>query len=92
MADWRIITEPEECPPVNKRLKPANQGKVAMIAFHWAQFPTQHAYQPGGDWNQGMLSIALNAGESFKLIARWTVDDSAFEGELVNVRCAHENQ
>ena len=97
LADWRVVTASEDRAPLStngwlERLAPANQGKAAMIAFRWAQFPTQHAYQPGGDWNQGMLSIGLKPGERFKLIARWTVDGGTFEGELENVRCAHENQ
>lgn len=97
LPDWRIVTEAEDRPPLStsdwiERLEPANQGKAAMIAFRWAQFPTQHAYQPGGDWNQGMLSIGLKPGERFKLIAQWTVDDKNLKGELENVRCAQENQ
>lgn len=97
LADWRVVTQSEDRAPLStddwiKRLQPADQGKAAMIAFRWAQFPTQHAYQPGGDWNQGMLSTGLKPGEAFKLIASWTINGKNFKGELKNVRCAQENQ
>lgn len=97
LQDWRVVTATESRPPLStqswiERIRPSQPGKAAMIAFRWAQFPAQHAYQPGGDWNQGMLSMGLRAGEAFDLIARWTVQGNQFEGELKNVRCAQASQ
>ena len=97
LKDWRIVTANESRPPLSgagwiERLEPVAQGNAPMIAFRWAQFPPEHAYQPGGDWNQGMLSMGLRAGEEFSLIASWTVEGQRFEGELKNVRCARESR
>ncbi len=66
-------------------------GNAAMLAFRWAQFPAGQAYQPGGDWNQGMLSVGLAPGATFDLNTSWHVDGQQFTGVLNNVRCAREN-
>jgi len=97
IADWRVVAGAQARAPISTaawvtRLQPAQPGHAAMIAFRWAQFPSEHAYQPGGDWNQGMLSTGLQPGEQFDLIASWHVDGQAIEGELKNVRCARESR
>ena len=96
LSDWRINTRIGERTLVStetwlEQLQSARPGNAALVAFRWAQFPPEHAYQPGGDWNQGMLSIGLDAGAEFDLIARWEVDGKQYEGELTNVRCARES-
>lgn len=60
----------------------------ALIAFRWAQFPPEQAYEPGGDWNQGMLSTDLPAGERFDLIGQWDIAGKARRELLKNVTCA----
>jgi hypothetical protein len=97
LEDWRIVAGSEMRPPLSteswiKQLQPAAQGNAAMIAFRWAQFPPEHAYQTGGDWNQGMVSMGLRAQTGFNLVARWTVNGQQVEGELENVRCAGESE
>ena len=96
LSDWQINTQSGGRPLVStdtwlKRLQSTNPGNAAMVAFRWAQFPAAHAYEPGGDWNQGMLSIGLNPGAKFDLIVRWEVDGKRYQGELANVRCARES-
>ena len=96
LSDWRIHTESGKQSLVStetwvERLQLASPGNAAMVAFRWAQFPPEHAYEPGGDWNQGMLSVGLEPGAEFDLIARWEIDGKPFEGELVDVRCARES-
>ncbi len=63
-------------------------GKPALIAFQWAQFPPEQEYQPGGDWNQGMLAIGLPGGESFDIAARWDTNGEDFSVSLRGVECA----
>ena len=93
LADWTVDSEAERRPPVGvdtwmQRLRPLELGKAALIAFRWAQFPPEQAYEPGGDWNQGMLAMGLPAGTEFDLIARWDVDGENYEGMIENARCA----
>jgi hypothetical protein len=94
-ADWRVVAGTEVRPVIATeawigRLRSSGPTAAAMIAFRWAQFPSAHAYRPGGDWNQGMLSIGLRPGAVFDLMVRWEIEGRPFEGEIENVRCARE--
>jgi len=91
--NWTISTATKTQPPMKvtdwlKRLKNSGVKKSALIAFRWAQFPPEQEYEPGGDWNQGMLVTGLPAGTQFNLIPRWDIDGKPYAGELLNVRCA----
>jgi hypothetical protein len=93
LAEWTVDSVAERRPPVAvdtwmQRLRPLGLGQPAMIAFRWAQFPPEQAYEPGGDWNQGMLAMGLPAGAEFDLVARWEVDGENYEGIIENARCA----
>jgi hypothetical protein len=96
LADWRIRSAAGERPLLStdewlRRLGAAQPGQGPLIAFRWAQFPTEQTYQPGGDWNQGMLSTGLPPGARFDLLARWDSNGKTYEGVLEHVRCAREN-
>lgn len=71
-----------------QKLSTDNTKKSALIAFRWAQFPPEQEYEPGGDWNQGMLSIGLPAGSQFDVIARWDIDGKTYDTKLQGVLCA----
>ncbi len=90
---WRVVQGGEQHPlrSVDDWIEAyADQGvsKPALIAFRWAQFPPEHEYEPGGDWNQGMLSIGLPAGSRFDITATWNIDGQAYESTLEGVECA----
>ncbi len=71
-----------------QRLTTTNTKQSALVAFRWAQFPVEQQYEPGGDWNQGMLSFGLPVGSQFDVIARWDIDGEAYETKLQGVQCA----
>ncbi len=62
--------------------------KASLIAFKWAQFPAEQVYQPGGDWNQGMLSVGLKADQQFDIVAQWSMSGKIFTSQLKGVQCA----
>jgi len=68
-------------------LNAAQSKKSALIAFRWAQFPPEQEYEPGGDWNQGMLSMNLSAGSQFDIIAHWDVAGKPHQAILTGVQC-----
>lgn len=70
------------------RLTTTSTKKSALVAFRWAQFPPEQEYEPGGDWNQGMLSIGLPPASQFDAIARWDIDGKSYEAKLKGVQCA----
>ncbi|HHH42964.1 MAG TPA: hypothetical protein ENK49_02410 [Gammaproteobacteria bacterium] len=92
-SDWSISsggkTRPLETVSAwMHRLEAQNASKSALIAFRWSQFPVEQEYEPGGDWNQGMVSVGLPAGSQFGIIARWDINGEPYEAELKEVRCA----
>ena len=93
LQNWSVVTDGKSRPPTSiadwkQQLKNNGAKPSALIAFHWAQFPPEQGYDPGGDWNQGMLTAGLPAGSTFDLIARWDINGAPYETALHNVRCA----
>ena len=91
--DWSVSVDGRRhlLAPVSQwidRLAAAGAARPALIAFRWAQFPPQQEYKPGGDWNQGMLSIGLPPGSRFDISAHWDIAGKAYRSELTGVRCA----
>jgi len=62
----------------------------ALIAFRLAQFPEEHEYEPGGDWNQGMLSVGLPFGRVFDITINWFVADKIYELTLQEINCVKQ--
>jgi hypothetical protein len=62
---------------------------ASRIAFRWALFPAEQAFQPG-DWNMGMLLLEVPAGAVFDLHATWRIDGQARAAALDGVRCAED--
>lgn len=94
LEDWAIVSGQVTRQPISigewmNRLQATGAGKSAMIAFRWAQFPPQQEYEPGGDWNQGMLTTGLPPGSKFDAVARWQLQGKTYENVLTGVRCAN---
>lgn len=91
--NWLILVNgnPQGLVPVDQwlqRLSSSNAKKSALVAFRWAQFPPEQEYEPGGDWNQGMLSIGLPPDQQFDIIAHWNSLGKIYEAKLTEVKCA----
>ena len=71
-----------------ERLIARGANNSSIIAFRWAQFPPEQEYRPGGDWNQGMLSVGLPAGSQFDISAIWKIGDMGYAATLTEVNCA----
>ena len=61
LSDWYIKTGDDARPPLSTadwmaQLKAESVKKPALIAFRWAQFPPEQEYEPGGDWNHGLVT------------------------------------
>lgn len=91
--DWTVFVNGKQHPLVSvdswmNRLEGNQAKKSALIAFRWAQFPPEQEYEPGGDWNQGMLSMGLPPGSEFDITARWDIGEKGYETTLKGVHCA----
>jgi len=85
--NWKVLVNGEIHPLVSTEqwlqgFSNNNAKKSALIAFRWAQFPHEQEYEPGGDWNQGMLSIGLPPGSQFDIIADWDINNKKYEVKL----------
>lgn len=90
---WNILVKnkPHKLKPTGEWLKQlSNSGvkKSALIAFRWAQFPPEQKYEPGGNWNQGMLSVGLPPKTVFDAIAKWDIKGKMYQAKLTGVQCA----
>lgn len=91
--DWSVLVDgkPHALVSVDSWVQRLTNDKVkksALVAFRWAQFPPEQEYAPGGDWNQGMLSVGLPPGTRFDVIANWDLDGKMYAAKLQGVQCA----
>lgn len=91
--NWSVSVNGKPHPLVSvdtwlQRLAKKKIKQSALVAFRWAQFPPEQEYEPGGNWNQGMLSVGLPPGRRFDVIARWDIDGKGYEAKLQGVECA----
>jgi hypothetical protein len=61
--------------------------KSAQIAFRWATFPSEQTFEPGGDYNWGMISFGLKPGEKFDLHVFWKVDEQLNDEWIRGMEC-----
>jgi hypothetical protein len=91
--NWSILVnnKPHKLVPVSQWVEDLSSigvKKPALIAFRWAQFPPEQKYEPGGNWNQGMLSIGLPSDSIFDVTAKWDISGKKYEAKLTGVQCA----
>ena len=61
--------------------------KSAQIAFRWSTFPSEQTFEPGGDYNWGMISFGLKPGEKFDLHVFWKVGEQLNNEWIRGVEC-----
>lgn len=91
--NWSVLIDEKLHPLISvdkwvQGLTTSSTKKSSLVAFRWAQFPPEQEYEPGGDWNQGMLSIGLPPGSQFDIIAFWDIEGKKYEAKLQGVQCA----
>ncbi len=91
-SDWRVQRNNKEylIKPVDDWLneyKAIAVKQSSLIGFRWAQFPIDQEYEPGGDWNQGMLSIGAFTAK-VDVIAQWTLAGKSHSMTLKGISCA----
>lgn len=100
LADWRIKSAGSLPPDIPQGVKLKEQwdaewgdDRVAMgarIAFRWATFPTEQAFQAGGDYNWGMISFGLPPGTAFDLQLFWKQDGLSQSAWINQIKCPED--
>ncbi len=96
LGNWRARTAKGDRPMKlvrdwDKEWEQRRVPSAARTAFYWALFPTEHTYEVG-DWNMGMLTIALPLGSRFDLRFAWEVAGTRHEARLRDVQCATDSK
>ncbi len=64
--------------------------KSAQIAFRWATFPSKQIFEPGGDYNWGMISFGLQPGEIFDLHVFWKTGLQLNDEWIRGIKCPED--
>jgi len=81
--DWA-----EEWLAIQDKKKQVKQS--ARIAFKWATFPSKQTFEPGGDYNWGMISFGLPPGTTFDLLIVWQSGRQSHERWIKNIQCPED--
>ena len=81
--DWA-----EEWLAIQDKKKQVKQS--ARIAFKWATFPSEQTFEPGGDYNWGMISFGLPPGTTFDLLIFWQTARQSHEQWIKNIQCPED--
>lgn len=63
--------------------------QAARIAFRWAQFQAENAFEPG-DWIMGMVALQDTPATPFRLVARYHDNKGDHEIVLDRLGCAQD--
>jgi len=95
ITDWRVLRDgmesgtPRTAASWDTEWQSRDTGQAPRIAFRWALFPTSQTFAPG-DWNMGMLTLDLPAGETFDLHIGWRRDGQTKNLEMTGISCAED--
>lgn len=64
--------------------------KTPRIAFRWATFPTQQSFEPGGDYNWGMISFGLPPKTIFDLHVFWKQGTQQKDFWVKDIQCPED--
>lgn len=98
LAEWRVFPE-QKGPPRPLPLESQWQSewerrgvsRAARIAFRWSLFPTVQTFEPG-DWNMGMITVGLPAGETFDLEVVWRQGEEPRVVRFEGMQCAPDRE
>ncbi len=95
LDEWRVISAdttigiPRTASDWDQEWGRLSVGQGPRIAFRWALFPASQQFQPG-DWNMGMLTLAVPAGATFDLQAVWHSGAELQDATIDDLRCAED--
>lgn len=98
LQEWRITTHTDQ---IQKPLKlkevwkkewqNKNISSAARIAFRWATLPTHQIYEPGGDFNWGMISFGPKPETLFDLHIVWKQGQQEYQALIKQLQCPSDN-
>ncbi len=71
----------------NKEWKGTKVSSASRIAFRWATYPTEQRFDPGGDFNWGMISFGPKPDTTFDLHIVWKQGDKTHDAWIKQMQC-----
>ena len=96
LSEWRIVMADNQdkiAKPIklkedwDEEWKGANVSSASRIAFRWATYPSEQSFDPGGDFNWGMISIGPKPDTVFDLHIFWKQDDKKHDAWIKQMQC-----
>ncbi len=75
----------------NSQWKENEISNAARIAFRWATFPSEQTFDPGGDFNWGMISFGPKPDTLFDLQVFWKQGDRSHSTWIRDMQCPEDN-
>lgn len=101
LTEWRLATtdkqgEKKQTNSIklkedwDKEWKGAHVSSASRIAFRWATYPTEQSFDPGGDFNWGMISFGPKPDMIFDLHIVWKQGDKTHDAWIKQMQCPKE--
>ena len=96
LSEWRIVvadSQDKSAKPIklkedwNKEWEGANVSTASRIAFRWATYPSEQSFEPGGDFNWGMISVGPKPDTVFDLHVFWKQGDNKYNTWIRKMQC-----
>lgn len=71
----------------DKQWKDSDVKASSRIAFRWATYPTEQTFDPGGDFNWGMISIGPKPDTIFDLHVFWQQGNQQHDAWIKQMQC-----
>jgi len=100
LSEWRIVvadSQNKTAKPIklkehwNEEWKGANVSTASRIAFRWATYPSEQSFDPGGDFNWGMISVGPKPEVVFDLHIVWKQGDKKHDAWIRQMQCPKDN-
>ncbi len=101
LTEWRLATtdkqgEKKQTNSIklkedwDKEWKGARVSSASRIAFRWATYPTEQSFDPGGDFNWGMISFGPKPDMIFDLHIVWKQGNKTHDAWIKQMQCPKE--
>ncbi len=99
LSEWRLVLadvknkNSEQEKPIKLKEDWAEQWKnsdvkpASLIAFRWATYPTEQSFDPGGDFNWGMISMGPQPEATFDLHIFWKQGEQQHDAWIRQMQC-----
>jgi hypothetical protein len=96
LTEWRLVladSQNKAAKPIKlkadweKEWKGSSVTTASRIAFRWATYPSEQSFDPGGDFNWGMISLGPKPDTVFDLHIFWKQGGRRHDAWIKQMQC-----